>query len=104
MTKLPSFLVLCLCILCFCQGLGPGACVMKSCSQESIACTADPKCLQATQCNAACTNSSDVDSCNLLCELNYGYNNTAYTVLLDCMVKYNCLPQSPFDGKNKRNI
>lgn len=77
---------------------GPGACVAKNCYKESIVCTSDPSCFEATQCNAECLTAPDIDSCNLLCELNYGFNNTAYTVLLDCMVENGCLPQSPYDG------
>lgn len=83
----------------FVESSGPGSCVMKKCSSETVTCTSDPKCFEATQCNAACVNAPDVDSCNLLCELNYGYNNTAYTELLDCMVENSCLPESPYDGK-----
>ena len=78
------------------------------------------KCRKAAICNTKCQSQSDVDGihyklielfsnsffsilsekgCNLVCELNNGYNNKAYSELLVCFVKNKCLPVSPMNGK-----
>ena len=73
-------------------------CTIWKCSSELKSCLSDRKCAIALGCNAQCVSKSNADSCNLLCELNYGYNNTEYSNLLSCLVESGCLPVSPMDG------
>jgi len=50
-------------------------------------------------CNTKCEFERDVDGCNLICELTYGYNNTVYTEALGCATKHGCIPHAKDDGK-----
>lgn len=74
-------------------------CVLEHCSTTLFRCMLDEKCRKAAICNTKCQSQSDVDGCNLVCELNNGYNNKAYSELLVCFVKNKCLPVSPMNGK-----
>ena len=58
----------------------------------------DSQCRKASFCNAECTGKKNVEACNLLCELTYGYNSTKYRALLQCMSDHGCLPVNPPDG------
>jgi len=76
-----------------------GVCVSIHCEMETTACLADQSCLDALECNAECVDSSDYDTCNLNCELNFGYQDPDYSNLLECMVQHSCLPMAADDGK-----
>ena len=73
-------------------------CTVLKCSSDLKSCLQNRKCTLAVECNARCVNQPNEDSCNLLCELNNGYNNTEYSNLLSCLVENGCLPTSPMDG------
>lgn len=73
---------------------GPGTCIVANCSLSSAACLLDGQCRKATSCNAGCTKEENVEACNLLCELTYGYNSTKYRALMQCMSDHGCLPVS----------
>ena len=77
---------------------GPGTCLIKNCSKPSLECLTDGQCRKATACNTGCSVKKNADACNLLCELNYGYNSTKYRELLQCMSDHGCLPVSPDNG------
>ena len=77
---------------------GPGTCLIKYCSKSSLECVADSQCRKATACNTGCAGKENTDACNLLCELDYGYNSTKYRQLLQCMSDHGCLPVSPDNG------
>lgn len=77
---------------------GGAECIFRHCGTETAICLGDDKCAQAITCNEKCLSEIDVDSCNLLCELNYGYNNEVYSKILACMIEHNCLPKNPMDG------
>ena len=74
---------------------GPG-CVSKYCAQEAHDCGTEWSCIQAGVCNANCEtfHKSTKERCDLLCELNYGYNSTKYRALLQCMNEHDCLPHN----------
>ena len=55
---------------------GSGTCLIKNCSKLSLECLTDGQCRKATACNTGCPVKKNADACNLLCELNYGYNST----------------------------
>ena len=74
-------------------------CMFLNCSKPLLSCTLDTQCRHAAMCNAGCQSKSNVESCNLLCELTYGYNSTKYRNLMACMSEHGCLPKSPSDGK-----
>lgn len=76
-----------------------GACVSLHCEKETTDCLNDESCLDALECNAGCVDASDYDTCNLNCELNYGYQDPYYSNLLECMVHHGCLPMAADDGK-----
>ena len=71
---------------------------MANCSKTVLECLADRQCFKASLCNAGCSKKANVEGCNLLCELTYGYNSSRYRALLQCMSKHRCLPVSPPDG------
>lgn len=82
------------------QGLnGPITCIAKNCASEFGDCVKDKKCRSAMLCNMKCEFERDVDGCNLICELTYGYNNTRYTEALGCATKNGCIPHAADDGK-----
>jgi len=72
------------------------SCVTQYCSPEAHDCATQWSCVQAGVCNAHCEllKSGSQERCNLLCELNYGYNSTKYRALMQCMNKHGCLPHS----------
>lgn len=76
-----------------------GTCLLAHCAGEFAQCMANAQCRSASFCNAKCALQKDVDGCNLVCELTYGYKNGPYTNMLQCMVKNKCLPVSPMNGK-----
>merc|ERR1719336_3827685 len=78
---------------------GPISCIAKNCAGEFAGCMKDKKCRQAMFCNTKCEFERDVDGCNLICELTYGYNNTKYTEALGCSTKHGCIPHAKDDGK-----
>jgi len=73
-------------------------CIVRHCSGLAEKCIVNRQCLSALTCNAKCQKSKEVDACNLLCELTYGYNCTEYKEAMQCMVDNNCFPQEPPDG------
>lgn len=77
---------------------GPGSCLIENCSTKVLECLADGQCFKASLCNAGCSKKANVEGCNLLCELTYGYNSSKYRELLQCMSEHDCLPVSPPDG------
>ena len=77
---------------------GPGSCLVANCSKTVVECLADGQCLKASMCNAGCSKKENVEGCDLLCELTYGYNSSKYRELLQCMSEHGCLPVSPPDG------
>lgn len=77
---------------------GPGSCLVANCSKTVLECLADGQCLKASMCNAGCSKKANVEGCDLLCELTYGYNSSKYRELLQCMSEHGCLPVSPPDG------
>ena len=79
-------------------GSGPGSCLVANCSKTVLECLADGQCLKASMCNAGCSKKANVEGCDLLCELTYGYNSSKYRELLQCMSEHGCLPVSPPDG------
>jgi hypothetical protein len=82
------------------RGRGTPSCIMKNCSSELGACLKDGSCRKATFCNAKCQLpwNKNVEGCNLLCELSYGYNSTTYRNMMQCMSDHSCLPTMPSDG------
>jgi len=78
---------------------GPISCIAKNCVSEFGKCVKDSKCRAAMLCNMKCEFERDVDGCNLICELTYGYNNTRYTEALGCATKNGCIPHAADDGK-----
>lgn len=78
---------------------GPGECMNANCSTELKSCIADKTCRKANLCNLECENKKNVQACDLLCELTYGYNSTEYRAFLQCAVDHHCLPVYPPDGK-----
>ena len=77
---------------------GPGTCILTNCSEPTVACVLKEQCRNAVFCNYKCQNKKNQEACNLLCELNYGYNSTEYRSLMQCMSDHGCLPVSPSDG------
>jgi len=69
-------------------------CVSEYCGPEAKSCALSWGCIKATACNADCQffHNSTSEACNLLCELNYGYNSTEYRQLMQCMSDNGCLP------------
>ena len=66
--------------------IGPGICVLVNCSKQFMLCMLDTKCREAVLCNYNCLNKVNNESCNLLCELTYGYNSTRYRrIITPCM-------------------
>ncbi len=80
------------------RATGPGSCLLLNCSKPTFECLLDKQCREAAWCNAKCQGKADVEACDLLCELTYGYNSTKYRSLLQCMSDHGCLPKSPPDG------
>lgn len=76
----------------------PATCLLLHCASQSASCMADSTCRSAAICNAKCSGSSNEQACNLVCELNLGYNSTKYRTLMQCMADNACLPTSPPDG------
>lgn len=74
-------------------------CLLIHCGLPSIACSIDEQCRKALECNAKCQKEAQQNSCDLLCELTYGYNSTRYKSLLQCMADHQCLPKASIDGK-----
>jgi len=70
------------------------SCIRANCSKEATACGTEWSCIKAGACNADCQffHAKTSESCNLLCELNYGYNSTKYRGLMQCMADHGCLP------------
>lgn len=81
------------------QDNGPGSCVLVNCFKPFALCMLDTQCRQAIICDENCLNKANKESCNLLCELTYGYNSSKYREVLQCMSDHGCLPTSPPDGK-----
>ena len=77
---------------------GPGSCLLVNCSKKVLECLTDGQCFKASLCNSGCLKKTNVEGCNLLCELTYGYNSSKYRDLLQCMSEHGCLPVSPPDG------
>merc|ERR1711907_637439 len=70
-------------------------CIQANCSSQAKACGTEWSCIKAGACNANCAlpwHKKDRESCNLLCELSYGYNSTKYRDLMQCMSDHGCLP------------
>jgi len=80
-------------------GPNPLKCLATHCAGACGKCFTNKKCIQAVFCNAKCQGQPEEDGCDLLCELTYGYNNTAYTNVLKCATSNNCLPVNKNDGK-----
>ena len=104
-------LVFTCCLMCGCSLLSiagaarappppaPNAtCIVENCARESAECVINLRCAEALACDAKCQESKEVDACNLLCELTYGYNNTKYKAITQCMVDHGCMPREPPDG------
>lgn len=75
-------------------GNGAG-CLMLHCGGVSAKCMLEPACRKAALCNAKCQGKSNELACDLLCELNGGYNSTGYRTMLKCMSQHGCLPKEP---------
>jgi len=73
---------------------GGSSCINQHCMDEAKNCGTEWSCVQAGVCNADCQffHKKTSESCNLLCELNYGYNSTKYRALMQCMSDNGCLP------------
>lgn len=78
---------------------GPAGCVIEHCAGQLAKCSLNTECRKTLACNAACQSKPNVDGCNLVCELSYGYGNPQYEKVLQCMVAKGCIPLSPMDGK-----
>ena len=78
---------------------GTSACILANCSKQVGLCAVEKACRQALICNSKCASDSNVNACDLLCELNYGYNSTRYREMMQCMVTHHCLPEQKPDGK-----
>jgi hypothetical protein len=75
-------------------------CISLHCGVQIGKCLFDKQCRAAVACNAKCQGKRNEQACNLLCELTYGYNSTAYKENMQCMVDHNCIPKSnETDGK-----
>merc|ERR1711966_289384 len=75
------------------NGMG-SSCINEHCYDEAKNCGTEWSCIKAGACNADCQffHKKTSESCNLLCELNYGYNSTKYRELMQCMSDHGCLP------------
>jgi len=83
------------------NGLG-SSCISTHCEEQAKDCGTQWSCVKAGACNADCQffHKKTSESCNLLCELNYGYNSTKYRKLMQCMSDNKCLPHTAkSDGK-----
>lgn len=74
-------------------------CSIKFCFFSLMSCWFNNACRSALLCNSNCSGQPDEAGCNLLCQLNEGYQNDQYTSLLQCMAKNSCLPVLPEDGE-----
>ena len=74
-------------------------CMVKNCSEPVELCAKDYMCIKASLCNTKCQLEKDVNGCNLVCELTYGKNSTAYRDVVQCMATHGCLPKMPPDGE-----
>lgn len=74
-------------------------CILEHCTGAGAKCVADKRCRAALECDAKCQTSPEVNSCNLICELTSGYNNTLYKNTLQCAVDHDCMPHYPPDGQ-----
>jgi len=84
------------------SGYGGNNCVSQYCEDEAKSCGTEWSCIKAGACNADCEffHKKTSESCNLLCELNYGYNSSKYRQLMQCMSDHGCLPlTNKSDGK-----
>jgi len=79
-------------------GPNPATCGLFHCPKQIAKCALNKLCRKSLECNAGCYSKPNVDGCNLVCELTYGYGNPEYTDVLKCMVKTGCIPKSPMDG------
>jgi hypothetical protein len=69
-------------------------CIAKHCPLLWGKCILDEQCRQALGCNVKCVlEKANMNKCNLLCELNYGYGSEIYKNALQCGVDNNCFPQ-----------
>ena len=69
-------------------------CVSLHCGKQWGACLFDTQCRKALACNAKCVlGRKNVNKCNLLCELNFGYGSAPYKNALQCGVDNKCFPQ-----------
>eukprot|EP00947_MAST-08B_sp_MAST-8B-sp1_P004886 g4886.t1 len=73
-------------------------CILEHCGAKGASCMLNKGCRDAMLCDAKCQSSKEVNACNLLCELTYGYNSTMYKDTLQCAVDYKCMPTYPADG------
>lgn len=73
-------------------------CILTKCGGPGLHCMADKQCRSALECDAKCQHATDVNGCNLICELTAGYNSSLYHNVLQCAVDNGCFPQNPPDG------
>lgn len=77
---------------------GTVQCIMANCSKPVGVCIIDPTCMRAMECDTKCQLDKNVNACNLLCELNFGYNSSKYRDMMQCMVAHDCMPKMKPDG------
>ena len=77
----------------------PLPCILANCSKVAGLCAIDSDCRKTIECNSKCLSAVNEDACNLLCELNYGYNSTRYREMMQCMGTHHCLPKTKPDGE-----
>ena len=77
---------------------GTVSCILLHCRTEAASCFSDSSCRSAAFCDAGCQLKKQKQACDLVCELNQGYNSTKYRKMMQCMADHTCLPVQPSDG------
>merc|ERR1719471_1650027 len=79
-------------------GVNPGVCIALHCSDRAFQCWRDQECYDILMCMQKCQDSQS-GTCILDCGLAKISNNEGFQNLMHCMMKNNCIPPTPPDGK-----
>jgi len=79
-------------------GVNPGLCIALHCSDRAYQCWKDQECYDILMCMQKCQDSQS-GTCILDCGLAKISNNEGFQNLMHCMMKNNCIPPTPPDGK-----
>ena len=78
-------------------------CLAGNCLSPLSSCVTSLQCMKTVGCINGCLldniyQQDKVAACAYICEMTYGYENTEFTSLIDCMLQNQCLEQYPEDG------